>query len=73
VRPEHREALSGEIPSPVSPPSGCRFRTRCPRAEDKCAVEVPEVRRFGDGQFVACHFPLSPTDTVTPTDILAAN
>jgi len=70
VRPQDRSILSGEIPSPVSPPSGCRFRTRCPRAEERCANEVPEVRDVGDGQFVACHFPLSPSDTATPVDVV---
>ncbi|HTR83063.1 MAG TPA: oligopeptide/dipeptide ABC transporter ATP-binding protein [Reyranella sp.] len=48
----------GEPPSPLAPPSGCRFRTRCPRADVQCAAEVPELRNLGDGQFAACHHPL---------------
>jgi oligopeptide/dipeptide ABC transporter ATP-binding protein len=57
VKPNER-AVGGEIPSPVAPPSGCRFRTRCPKAQAKCAQEEPIIRELRDGQFVACHFPL---------------
>ncbi len=64
VRPEERAQVGGEIPSPVAPPSGCRFRTRCPKAEDKCAQEEPVIAEIRPGQFVACHFPLAPGETL---------
>ena len=50
------QKLEGEIPSPVNPPPGCRFHTRCPLAEDRCRTEVPEWRELSDGHSVACHF-----------------
>jgi len=52
-----RAILEGEPPSPTNPPSGCRFRTRCPAATEKCAAEEPQLREVTPGQFVACHHP----------------
>ena len=57
VRPAERVA-AGEPPSPIAPPSGCRFRTRCPHADQRCANEVPELRLVAPGQYAACHHPL---------------
>ncbi len=57
VRPAETVPV-GEPPSPIAPPSGCRFRTRCPRADARCSSEVPELRAVAPGQYAACHHPL---------------
>jgi oligopeptide/dipeptide ABC transporter ATP-binding protein len=59
--------IKGELPSPIHPPSGCRFRTRCPRAQELCAQEEPVMRDFGVGHTAACHFPL-----IEPVQLLAS-
>jgi len=56
MRSQSRIILKGEIPSPVSPPSGCRFRTRCRFAKDICATERPPLRELSPGHLTACHF-----------------
>jgi peptide/nickel transport system ATP-binding protein len=62
-RAKESQGVRGELPSAVAPPSGCRFRTRCPRAQDLCAAEEPPLRPFSaDGHLGACHFPLYEPD-----------
>jgi len=63
--------LRGEPPSPVHPPSGCRFRTRCPRAADLCSEQVPEPRELAPGHLVACHFPLTEATPATASGVPA--
>ncbi|MCU0906618.1 MAG: ATP-binding cassette domain-containing protein [Rhodobacteraceae bacterium] len=58
-----RQRLQGEVPSPLAPPPGCRFHTRCPIARDRCRTETPALREVAPGQSVACHAVSSPTAT----------
>ena len=58
----------GDLPSPINPPSGCRFRTRCPYATDVCAAEEPQMRPVGEDHFVACHHPL-----IEPVEVSLGN
>jgi peptide/nickel transport system ATP-binding protein len=62
------KGVAGELPSALDPPSGCRFRTRCPRAQEICALQEPPLRPFGGTHFAACHFPLREPGTAAETE-----
>jgi peptide/nickel transport system ATP-binding protein len=59
-RSKSHAAIRGELPSAIEPPAGCRFHTRCPRAQDLCRAVEPPLRPFGANHLAACHFPLQP-------------
>jgi peptide/nickel transport system ATP-binding protein len=65
ARAREDKGVAGELPSAINPPSGCRFRTRCPRAQKLCAEQEPPLRPFSEhGHLAACHFPLREPDGV---------
>ena len=68
ARTKRKGHIRGELPSALNPPSGCRFRTRCPFAQDICAQEEPPLRPFGTGHMAACHFPLQTPSGSAPDE-----
>jgi len=60
VGQRQRVILLGDVPSPIDPPSGCRFHPRCPKAQERCVHEEPPLERKASGDLAACHFPLEP-------------
>jgi oligopeptide/dipeptide ABC transporter ATP-binding protein len=73
ARAARGQHIRGELPSAMQPPSGCRFRTRCPFVQEICAVEEPPLRPFGERHLAACHFPLQTPTGDAPVDAASAS
>jgi oligopeptide/dipeptide ABC transporter ATP-binding protein len=65
VKDRKRVILLGDVPSPIDPPSGCRFHPRCPKAQQRCVDEEPPLERKASGDLAACHFPLEPGEDLS--------
>jgi oligopeptide/dipeptide ABC transporter ATP-binding protein len=64
TKDRERVILLGDVPSPIDPPSGCRFHPRCPKAQERCVHEVPPLEPKASGDLAACHFPLEPGESL---------
>ncbi|OIJ65404.1 ABC transporter ATP-binding protein [Streptomyces mangrovisoli] len=71
-RPFTGSPLEGDVPSPLAPPTGCRFSGRCPAAQERCARSEPEIREVLPGRFAACHYPLAAAADLPDPDARAA-
>ena len=65
--------MIGEPPSPVLPPSGCRFHPRCPSATEVCTTTEPQLRELAPGHFVACHHPVTNSPVAVPVEVATTN
>ena len=72
ARANRGKHITGELASALHPPSGCRFRTRCPFAQEICSEEEPPLRPFGERHLAACHFPLQTPAASPPSDPVTA-
>ena len=71
AKAKRRQVLGGDVPSPTAPPPGCRFHTRCPKAQPLCSQQEPPLEKKDDGGLAACHFPLSTEDVAETVPTVA--